>query len=130
MDEKQIVDNLRQTIPKQTDPTPPAPPAVVTDEQSSLVPDAINELTLLKIGDELGLIHPTDESTERLKFIYEQLATVAPDTSFEAVQATIRDYLLRLGLTFREDRFMRLYLWLKLNQERVAIDRELAQYGR
>lgn len=131
MDEKEIVASLRQNIPESYTPPEPKAPGVMVDEQSSAIPTSINELGLLKLGNNLGVVSPDEATNGRLRYIYEQVAAVSADSSYEAILDKVNDYLIRLGLKFREDRFMRLYLWLKLNQERIAIDKEMAaQYGR
>lgn len=126
MDEQQIAASLRENIPRPEEPIAPPAPQPAVDEQSSMVSDAVNELALLKLSNELGVVRPDTTANERLKFIHEQLVAVSPDTSYEGILSTLKDYLTRLGLNFHEDRMMRLYLWLKLNQESIAIQREMA----
>jgi hypothetical protein len=67
--EDQIVARLRENIPKPQEPTAPEAPKPATDEQSSMVNDAVNELALLKLGNELGLIRPDTSANEKLKFM-------------------------------------------------------------
>lgn len=126
MREENIVTRLKAQVPAPA-PTPPPldPPPPQGVEQSAVVPDAANELMLLKLSNELGIEHPDPKTTQRLQFIYETAAASAEDQSYEAILASVNDYLLRLGFKFREDRFMRLYLWMKLNRERVAIEQEM-----
>ena len=123
--EQEIIDELRLRAPTPALLAPPVIAPTLTDEQSSIIPSEVSELGLLKLGGMLGLERPDDASATRLRFLYEQFAEISPDSSFDAVLGTVKDYLTRLGLLFREDRFMRLYLWVKLNQERQAIDTEI-----
>jgi len=127
--EDKIVAQLRENIPKPQEPVAPEAPKPAVDEQSSMVQDAVSELTLLKLGTELGVVYPDTRTTEQLKFIHEQMVSVSSDTSYESILETVRDYLTRLGLRFNEERLGKLYLWLKLNQERMAIEREMANVG-
>lgn len=124
--EDQIVDRLQASVPVPSAPTSPEASITSTDEQSSFVSNAVSELVLLRLGNALGVVNATPESTQQLKFVYEQIAGESPSTSYEAVQNTLEEYMTRLGLTFREDRFMRLYLWLKLNRERFLVNKEMS----
>jgi len=126
VDEKDIAARLQGNIPKPAEPTAPEPPKPATDEQSSMVQNAVSELTLLKLGTELGVVYHDTRATEQLKFIHEQMVGVSADTSYESILETVKDYLTRLGLRFNEERLGKLYMWLKLNQERMAIEREMA----
>lgn len=128
MTENEIAQQVKQNIPARPEEavTIPAPnPAV--DEQSSFVKNAVSELGMLKLGNQLGLEYQTEDTTEKLKYIYTQLSEVSGGTSYDDILTTLNDYLTRLGLTYREDRFTKLFLYFKLNQERTAIDREMAQ---
>lgn len=129
MDEQTIVERLGKNVPPPPVPSALEAPEVLVDEQSSLPLDPANELALLRLGNMLGVVNADAETSTRLRFVYEQLTAVASDTSNDALMASAEDYLLRLGIKFREDRFMRLYLWLKLNQERQAIEQEMAHVG-
>lgn len=123
MDEQQIVEQLRQNIPQAPEPSAPAAETPTVDEQSSFVLDNGTELGLLKLGSELGLTHADDAATERLKFIYKQMAALAGSDKLDSVLALVSDTLTRLGLRFKEDRFMQLYLWLKVNQDMLDAQR-------
>jgi hypothetical protein len=125
MDEQQIVEQLRQNIPQPPSTPSPNEPDVTTDEQSSFIFDSNAELGLLKLGSELGLAHADEAANDRLKFIYEQMVALAGSNSFDSVLALVNDTLVRLGLKFKEDRFMRLYLWLKVNQNSFNAQRML-----
>jgi hypothetical protein len=131
MNEEDIVTQLRQSMPLPNEPSAAVPPPpVFSDEQSSLVQSAINELAILKLGNSLGVVNPDEKTGQYLRFIYETALSTSTDTSYEAVLANVDEYLLRLGLKFREDRFMKLYLWMKLNQERLAIEQEMTNVRR
>lgn len=128
MTEEQIAQQLKQNIPTRPEETIVIPaPSPAVDEQSSYVENAVSELGMLKLGNLLGLEYPTDEATEKLKYIYTQLSEISGGTSYDAILSTLNDYLTRLGLNYTPDRFTKLFLYFKLNQERMAIDREMAQ---
>lgn len=127
MEEQKIAQSLLQTVPQRNDEpiaVPPPPPA--KDEDSSYVQDAVSELGLLKISNVLGIDRPTGDAQEKLRYIYEEIASRTSDKSQESVLSTLNDYLIRLGFAFREDRFLKLYLWLKLNNEKQALESEMA----
>ena len=128
MNEDIIVQQVKQNIPARPEETVTIPaPSPAVDEQSSFVENAVSELGMLKLGNQLGLEYQTEDTTEKLKYIYTQLSEVSGGTSYDDILNTLNDYLTRLGLTYREDRFTKLFLYFKLNQERTAIDREMAQ---
>lgn len=124
MDEQTIVEQLKQNIPDAPIEVGFTPPAVSTDEQSAMVLDTTTELALLKLGTELGLEHPDATTTGRLKYIYDQATALAATQSYESVAAVLNDFMLRLGIRHEPDRFMRLYLWIKLNSDELAARRE------
>lgn len=127
MTEEQIAQKLKQNLPSEPAPVVPAVAATLTDEQSSITENAVNELGLLKLAHSLGLdfLPSNTESLDRLKFIYEQAAVLSPDNSHDSIMDAVNSLLLRLGFKYDQDKFMKLYLWLKLNQEKTAIEQEM-----
>lgn len=126
--EAKIAQNLLQNVPQKIDePVAAPPPTPSVDEQSSVAEQAISELRVMRLSQALGIDYPTDEANKMARYVYEQLAQVTAGTDEESVMQTLQDYLTRLGLTFAPDRLFKLHMWLKLNQERMMIEREMSK---
>lgn len=125
--EEDIAAQLAATVPRNEEQEAPiiAPPPILTNEQSSVVEPVVNELTLFKLGNELGITNPQGKVNDMLRYIYEQLHR--DGETYDEVVSSVRDYLTSLGLTFAPDRLIKLHTWLKLNQERRLIEQEMSK---
>jgi hypothetical protein len=126
MSEDQIAAQLKQNIPAPPDPTLPSPIPISTDEQSSNISDQLEDFMLFKVANLLEARYlPQDlEQNNKLKFIYSQASELSGSNELEVITATIKDLLVREGISHAEDRLRKLYLWMKLNQEWLKVMRE------
>ena len=127
MEEEEIAAQLAATVPRNEEQEAPviAPPPILTNEQSSVVDQQVNELTLFKLGNELGISNPQGKVNDMLNYIYTQLHREGE--TYDDVVGSVRNYLTNLGLTFAPDRLIRLYTWLKLSQEHRLIEQEMSR---
>jgi len=126
MNEDNIAASLLPTPVKEPDIVP-EPPKPALDEQSSY-DYGINELTLYKMGSLLGIDRPEGKVQDYLKYIYEELMPQTQGNMDDTLEL-LKNYTIKLGISFEPDRLLKLYNWMRLNNERILIEKEMAKYG-
>lgn len=132
MDEALIAASLQRSIPQPTtEPAPIAAPQLSSDEDSAVTAPEFDEMTMFKINQYFGNVYePLDKETnDRLRFIWQAAQNLAKSTDWWAVTAKIADLQTMLGLNHDPDKIRKLWLWTRLNQERVGIERQMRALG-
>jgi len=124
MDEASIAAKLKSTVPVHVDvPVIPKSPEISTDEQSSNIADGVSDLELMRLGVELGVAYPSPEHIDMLRFIHSQIA----GDNYEKTLENLNDVLIQQGWKFEPDRLRKLWIWLRLNREKQAIEDEISK---
>jgi len=122
MDEAQIVAKLKSNVPVYADTfVTPKEPEITIDEQSASVPDEISDLELMRLGVELGVAYPSSDHIEMLRFIHSRISS----DNYEKTLGNLNELLLQQGWKFEPDRLRKVWLWLRLNREKQAIEDEI-----
>ena len=130
MDEAQIANRLKKSIPQDSIYTPPTPvvaPVDTTQGQAKIAEAySLDEMTQYKIHDLLGAEYkPTDSTTkQQVEFIYEHVSKLVENPEYGYIAAKIREIERMIGTTDKPDRIYRLYQWIKLDSARKSIEAE------
>lgn len=129
MDEDQIVNSLKQNLPKpyETDLAPP-PETDTTTGQATIAPEfELDELTLYKLHDFFGLPYKEhDEMTnQQARYVYNEVSKMVGTTEYSVVMAKIIDLEGILGIRQTENRMVRLHQWLRLDNIRKSTENEM-----
>lgn len=128
MNEEQIAAMVAQNKPQvQEQPVIAPAPKPAIDNQSSMLHDEPSELSLFRLGQSLGIDSPSFESSDKIKFIYDKLASTLENKSEENVLNALFELTNMIGITHEPNKFLRVYQWLRLNEERLAVERAMEQ---
>lgn len=136
MDEQQIVEQVRQNLPKVDTPSPDDATVITETTEPG---DLHNNLPLQnmileqQLFDHFNVGRGARQSPE----IKQQLATVMEWVKDNANGAEVTDYLNALlhqetlmGIHLKEDKLFRIYKFAKLNQQRLSVENQMkALYG-
>ena len=135
MNEQEIANNLKQSIPQPEEPVlaPTPPPDTSSGQATTGLAYELDELTQYKLHDLFDEAYkPNDEVTkQRLSYIYQEVTKMVPESDYGFVAAKIRELQRIIGISDTNNRIYKLYQWLKLNNTRKNIEAEMGSviYG-
>lgn len=129
MNEDEVAAKLQENISRvdEAQPALPIVPAEPTSATDATLNYDLDEMTLYKLHDYFGERYksPDEESSARVKFIYERVAQEIGTADYGFVVGRIRELERILGTATAQDRLYRMYQWLKLDKVRRSVDAEM-----